>query len=764
MLKLKQHIEANGFNIKGRYIYKRSSSSKNLKAVGCLNENNFYFFAHNVYPFKNGVNFYNEETLVSEKELKDFQAYIKKEKEKEVNDFDISFEKYLYSTSEYSYFQSFLEDKIYDRININFNNYYDIRGVRNGYLKASTVFPIFDYDNNFVTAQIIKYGNNGKRVKSQFSTTWFHSYKPIKRDVDLKEDTKYSIPIKSFFGENFLNGSDNIVGIVEAPKTAVILKEFYPQIDWIATFGETQLINKNLDVLKGKEVVLFPDAKTTLWKKIASEKGFYICDVLENNDAEEGSDLADYIFKNCNISHDIHNYLNSILFDKKELKFKHLKLDFTQVKTSTEYFPILPFHYVSNGFNSHTTKELIHKTDNSSEFNKVFNGLHFDLYDNKYWVLNANVDFHKLQIVEGKKGYHFFDEEQFIFHLQKCFRALVYLNKDLSIEEAIDVFKIGLIRLSDHSNFRFNIHYVLDVLVPLWLNNERDITDFYKFRNWKFKGTDVLTKNEFEQFLNNDIFRYKLEMRLLGFKDALKENRFIDIETDLALDRNASKRGYTKIVDLVKQWNEKVIGAKTLKTYFNYLEISENIMYLDSCTKYSPPHNSILYRVVKKMYNRYSLSEWSEKLSVKNRNTLKSFFEFKPCRDTETLIIKEVDFLLKQIKEITPIRFEFNGKKRITDFIYKERISEKEQLIEHQQDWNTVFKPIERLVIDLENIKDSNLKDIYLYEIKYLTYLKELKIKYEKSIRNNLSNFTLDNMLKIKNEKEPIYYNKVVDF
>ena len=48
------YIESKGFTVKGRYILKADKSNK---VAGILNENNFYLFKENCYPFKSGINF-----------------------------------------------------------------------------------------------------------------------------------------------------------------------------------------------------------------------------------------------------------------------------------------------------------------------------------------------------------------------------------------------------------------------------------------------------------------------------------------------------------------------------------------------------------------------------------------------------------------------------------------------------------------------------------------------------------------------------------
>jgi hypothetical protein len=225
---------------------------------------------------------------------------------------------YIDVTKTNSIFLNYLDSQTKKYLSKKSNNYFDIRGVATGYLKDAVCFPFFDYDGKFKTAQIIRYNKNGKRVKEGFNTNWFHSYKPIKKDLGLKEKDKYSVKMDTFFGEHYLKGSNNIVGIVEAPKTAVILKELYPSIDWIATAGQSNLRSKNLHLLKDKKVVLFPDARgrsnnekndslfhvaksniqktSSIWHDVAGEYGFNTCDILDKHDAKEGSDIADYIF------------------------------------------------------------------------------------------------------------------------------------------------------------------------------------------------------------------------------------------------------------------------------------------------------------------------------------------------------------------------------------------------------------------------------------------------------------------------------------
>ena len=555
-----QYIESKGFRIVGRYIYKRSETNNRTKVVGQLNDNNFFFHSENVAPFKAGVNFYDNSVITDNAFV---QKHIKKIKENERNDFNVSFEEYINSTSVNSVFTKYITEKTHQFLNKNFTNYFDIRGVLRGYMEASVCFPFFNYDNEFVTAQIIKYGKDGKRIKSDFSTNWYHTYKPIKKALNLNEKDKYSVPINCFFGENYLKGSNNIVAIVEAPKTAVILKEIYPNIDWIATAGEQQLFNKDLEVLKGKEVVLFPDAHSTKWIDFAKKQGLNVCEILDIESIEKGSDIADFIFEDsAEVFSDLHEYLFSLnagYFDT-EINEALIELNFKVVKDEAVYFTALPYRYEG--------ESLMHQIDDSNSFKVDFQGKHFNIYTDKYAIRNAQIDWHKRDKKEGEvlKG---FNKDSFVWHLQKSFRILKELNPNTDYKS---IFAIALNKLNNESNFSFSEVYVKKILVPLWESYEVNLDKFNKYRDWKYKGSKQLARDEFERELNNDKFKRKLAMRLLAFQDVLKENRFILLETDLGISSHT--RGYGQIRKLVKDWNKNVIGNSTLSTYMDRVNFS----------------------------------------------------------------------------------------------------------------------------------------------------------------------------------------------
>jgi hypothetical protein len=710
MTEIINYIEKYGFSIQGKYIYKYSQSTRSRKVVGQLNEANFYFYSDNVAPFKAGVNYIEKELKIS------YNSYIEKVRETERNDFEVSFDDYINSTKNSSVFSDFLLSICNKRLSKDFINYYDLRGVKDGYLQDAVCFPFIDYNGNFITAQIIKYDTNGKRIKTAFSQNWYHSYKPIINKI-AKENDAFKVNVNCFFGENYLPYSNNIVGIVEAPKTAVILKEIYPNIDWIATAGEQALFNKDLSILENRKVVVFSDAHTTKWKDYAEKKGWGVFDLLDNKNIDSGDDIADHIFYNESpVFYDLHNRLFQINKGVFDITFTdNLEFDFRIVGKSLSFFAPVPYSF--------NKKDIIHKTDNYSESKIIHKGAKFDIYEKKFingtfiintWVLNANVDFHAQDRKENGELQQF-NETSFIFHLQKCYRIL----KELNPETYLDAFKFTLNALNDHSNFRFNKDFVLYKMIPTWDNIKRELTDFKKYRNWRYKWQDTLTRKEFEKSLNDDKFRAKLNIHLLAFKDVLKENRFIDVETDLGLSPEQKGRGYSKLFELVKEWNEKVVGAKTLKSYLRNVEI-------EFLTKFLHPYIEATYRGVKKMFKNKLIKE-IETFSEYKKREIAGYLNFKTNLNVRDLINSEVNGMIENINSITIYRM--NGK--ICNFVSKEVLSDIQKVQLHAGYWNDIFNDSDSLEQELKEQELKDVNDNYIKaikdEIKYLKYLENKK-------------------------------------
>lgn len=726
---IQSKLHSYGFKIIGKYIYKRSDSTNRFKVVGQLNEANLFFYSEDVYPFKGGLNNFDDDFKENKKEI---ELYYTKVKEKQRNDFNVSFSEYVQTTVTSSIFLNFLNNKTREYLSKNCYNYFDLRGVPSGYMENAVCFPFFDIDNNFITAQIIKYDTNGKRIKSNFSTNWFHSYKPIKKDLGLKDTDSYSVSVPCFFGENYLKDSDNIVAIVEAPKTAVILKELYPNIDWIATAGEQALFNKNLDVLKDKKVVLFPDAHTTKWKQFAELKGFYCSDILDKKKVSPGEDIADHIFNNESF---IFSELHELLFSLNVGEFNFdinadaIKLDFKITDNQTNYFIAVPQYYKGH--------KVLNQLDNSNDFDIIFKGKKFNIYSEKYELYTAQIDWHRPKINKEKEVVKI-DEKDFIFKLQGVFRILKELNPKIYK----GVFKCVLLRLRE-SNFSFNEKYVLNRLVPLWDSYNRELSAFKKERDWKYKWSDSLSRKEFIQELNNHRFQSKLKTRLEDFNDVLNDNRFIHLETDLNLSKNI--RGYLKIKNLVKQWNENIIGCKTVNTYFKKVEFFNK---LEGGAKKASVHiKPTICSDAKSVPPHISINE-AVKITGFSKRNVRDFLNFKTDSILKENIFNEVFNLLNNVSDIIPIRQKIGDTDAICDFkITESKVPNYEAKPISLKDAFVSLRELE--IIDVAEFSASE-KEHYNYEYNYLTMLDKLnsnRILNRKEIVNtpaNRNNFIND--------------------
>ena len=267
-------------------------------------------------------------------------------------------------------------------------------------------------------------------------------------------------------------------------------------------------------------------------------------------------------------------------------------------------------------------------------------------------------------------------------------------------------------------------------MIPLWDNSARDLSVFKKVRDWKFKGSKSLTREEFIKELNNSRYRAKVKLRLKAFNDVLAENRFIDLESDLGIGKH---NYYKSITDLVKEWNEYVIGCKTYKSYINK-------GLIEDCTKNPAVHiMKPIYSAVKNVQSEINYSKISELTNIKNRNTIKSFLTFKPDNEVKERILNDVYFLIENCNDIEPIR-QLIGGKRILDFKVEIPVNESLKIFDYAMQPNEAFTPLKDLKY-LLNQKENRLSDIQTEliedEIKYLQLLDEI---------NNLSSIEKDKM------------------
>ncbi|TAM95847.1 MAG: hypothetical protein EPN39_14370 [Chitinophagaceae bacterium] len=204
----------------------------------------------------------------------------------------------------------------------------DIQGVISlyylGTIRSAITFPFIDADGNIVSIQMKEFDNENHTTK----TGWIHKYlenyyrhenKPFPKWLaDYQKNEKIvTIP----FGTHLLNKfKENPVFLVEAPKSAIYGTLYYgsPEYStynplWLAIGSLSYLNFERCQVLKGRDVYLFPDlskdgSSFEKWNQKAQELQkqisgirFEISKLIEKKaDTESrnhGNDIADYLIE-----------------------------------------------------------------------------------------------------------------------------------------------------------------------------------------------------------------------------------------------------------------------------------------------------------------------------------------------------------------------------------------------------------------------------------------------------------------------------------
>ena len=168
---------------------------------------------------------------------------------------------------------------------------------------GATVFWQTDRDGNVRAGKIMGYDAvTGHRIKEPFNhVSWVHSVRKV-QDFRMKQ---------CLFGEHLLSDNSAVmsakpVAIVESEKTALVAAHFIPDFIWLATGGMHGCFNSEaMQVLDGREVILFPDLKATEeWRQrlpiLESVCRRVTCsDLLEriatNEQHSQGLDIADFL-------------------------------------------------------------------------------------------------------------------------------------------------------------------------------------------------------------------------------------------------------------------------------------------------------------------------------------------------------------------------------------------------------------------------------------------------------------------------------------
>lgn len=163
------------------------------------------------------------------------------------------------------------------------------------YGDGGTVFFQIDLQGKIRAGKIIFFDETGHRRKDiRPPVDWIHNILNLPK------------PSQCFFGEHLLHDTTKAVAIVESEKTAIVASCYLPDFIWLACGSSNGLDIDKCKCLKGRAVVLYPDAGMfERWNEKAKELSaicaISVSSLVEKNATEEERkkdfDLADYLEK-----------------------------------------------------------------------------------------------------------------------------------------------------------------------------------------------------------------------------------------------------------------------------------------------------------------------------------------------------------------------------------------------------------------------------------------------------------------------------------
>jgi hypothetical protein len=169
------------------------------------------------------------------------------------------------------------------------------------YCGNATVFWYFDIQGNIRSAKVIPYhfdGHRRKDTKPKPEATWAHS----PWCLNIKNFTF----VRCLYGEHRLTDTSKTVALVEAEKSAVIASIYMPEYIWVSCGGAEGLNADVCAILRGFNVILFPDCgKFKEWSDKAAELSktckfaYSVSSWIEKHatteEQEKGIDIADIL-------------------------------------------------------------------------------------------------------------------------------------------------------------------------------------------------------------------------------------------------------------------------------------------------------------------------------------------------------------------------------------------------------------------------------------------------------------------------------------
>jgi hypothetical protein len=636
--KVIDRLQSCGFKVTNSgIIYKQSTTNKSKEKAGQLNDRSVYFYAQNVAPFKHGTNTFRD-ILGSNFTLGGVgsELHVVKTNNTQIQH-NFTFEDYIKTTKKKNQFGIYLNSQAE-----NLTSLYDIRGVKNGYLEDATLLPYIDYNNNFITAKIVKYNTKtGKRNKAQYSNSWFHAYKPIKKELGITD--KIQKKINCFFGENLVANNNKPVVIVEAEKTAIILSMLFENIVFIASGGLGKLKTLDYKFLLNRDVSLYPDNGASEWHEIGKKRNWFVSEILEAK-GTKGSDAADYLEHDLwlEIEAELNKIANQNIEASNELNFSYKEKQ-------------------TDRFCSTITKELgliyyTEQSDKERDKQGYYIGKHFKISNyGEFYCITANVDVNRYEFIDNKKVKP--TAEILLKRLEQTFRVLKKLNPEENISYHFD--KI-LNHILENSNYLFNKYYILNELMPMWANDANVLNAYIKKRDWVKLNTTIKDDAEFTRLLNDDRKAAATNIILKELEPLINKGEYIEPKL-LGL----FKAQFNPFVfNLIKDYNKNVIGCNTVNNYNEKIKVCQYLQHVEAyINHYENPKKVQKYHTT---YNNTYIACAQNVPTFKKPNQnivetntmvakriVKEYFNFKPKRNALKNITTIIEYYLSNPNDIS---------------------------------------------------------------------------------------------------------------
>ena len=633
-------------------VYKANASGR-LKKLGKVYDDEsgvfFYSDSDDIFPFKAGKNFFdNDEGTISvpnpKKPTKNPTRYFTNQE----------FEKA--TQKEHTLLAYF--DKVTDKP---LKNLYGVRGVKNAYastlknyLANEVVFPYYNSKNEFQSAKIIAY-ENGKRKKNNFSTNWFHSYKPIKKELNVTGDINK--PKNVWFGEHLISNSNNIA-IVESEKTAIVFSELYSELDvvFLATGSLTNLFSLDYSLLKGKNVTVFADKGVSQWQDEAIKNNWYFDTTIENSTLEKGDDILDAL--GTDVFVEVENAIQTVANKVVSLALANDLHADDKARPNALQFQYVPSQQTQRCFPNLRELGFSGYEDNCDIMNpsaKPFEARYFKFYPARFEALSCNLDINEWY--QDKLGvWNPPNEEVFLSRLEKIYRVAKHINsasEDISwVRSFTDQFFYVLQYFNDNSNFRFNINFVLTELVPSW-NDNNNISEYIsKPRNWRIKPNTVrIPRRLFPSWLAEDRRIYATNTALKIISEHIDQHLYISHKNALELTRRSDNE---LVWDIAENWNKNVMGCTTInqwETRFRIIEYLSHLGYKNTKLYINllSPYSTIYIETTQKctILKPMSILAVSNAINL-DRRQVKQHINFEPSKKAEDNSKVIVEFLLSK--------------------------------------------------------------------------------------------------------------------